>query len=258
MGAQLALDLGRAGYAVGLIDASPRGLAHAAEQLRDEGWPYVAVEADVADEDMVRTAFSRVNDGLGPPWALLATAGVLSGQFLVDMEAAHFSRVLGVNLYGTLYSNREAARYMIANGGGRIVNWSSVAASRASAGYSAYCASKSAVESLTRCFAVELGGYGITVNAIAPGSTDTAMVGYLDDAARNATILRIPVQRWGTPADMSAAASFLITDAASFISGAVLPVDGGLLASTGGEVNLAASEQRITIEHAYQVARRID
>jgi NAD(P)-dependent dehydrogenase (short-subunit alcohol dehydrogenase family) len=256
MGSDLALALGRRGYSVGLLDADEEALAGVQDQLRREEVRCCAVVADVVQQEQVDTAFTTLGKSLGPPWALAVTAGVLSGALLLDSEDSEVRRTIETNLLGVIRVDRAAARLMVSAGrGGRILHWSSTSAYCGSPGYSAYSASKAAVNSLTMTFSAELAGDGITVNGIAPGWIDTGMVGYLDAREVRRAAASTPLGRWGLPADVTGLACFLLSEEAGWISGVTVPVDGGYTA-TPGPIDLSAVRERISRERDYRRAGR--
>jgi len=184
---------------------------------------------DVADYETVAATFETVADRYGPPTVLVNNAGTVADGLLVRMSPEQWQRVIDVNLTGTFYCTREAARRMLRRDdrGGRIVNVASVAAQHGGAGQANYAASKAGVLGLTRAAARELGGKGIRVNAVAPGYTDTDLLadsrGYESAVETNTAS-----GRTATPEEVADVITFLASDAASYINGEVVRVDDGL------------------------------
>ncbi|MFA9415002.1 3-oxoacyl-ACP reductase FabG [Natrinema sp. HArc-T2] len=184
---------------------------------------------DVADFDAVAATFETVAERYGPPTVLVNNAGTMANGLLVRMSPEQWQRVIDVNLTGTFYCTREAARRMLGrdDGGGRIVNVASVAAQHGWAGQANYAASKAGVLGLTRVAARELGGKGIRVNAVAPGYTDTDL---LADSRGHESAVETDTAsgRVATPAEVADVIAFLASDAASYVNGEVVRVDDGL------------------------------
>jgi 3-oxoacyl-[acyl-carrier protein] reductase len=232
-----------------LVTGAGRGLGRAiAERLALDGHRLVAVDidpqsaeqtaavvggsahaCDVSDRDAVNDLAAKV----GPIDVLVNNAGVWSYGPVVSAADADLDRVLAVNLFGTLYCCRAFAPAMVSAGGGAIINLSSVAAAMAATAVEIYPVTKGGVEMLTRQLAQELGPSGVRVNAVGPGSILTE--GSAPAYAGEAMALRaagVPLRRIGTPTDIANAVSFLVSDQASYISGQVLYVDGGVSAQS--------------------------
>lgn len=206
---------------------------HRAEAVAAELGDAVAVEADVADEASSTRMVEAALDAYGDLDVLVTCAGIEIGGDVLEVDAATFRRVVDVNLTGSFLSAQHAARAMRdRDHGGAVVLIGSINSQMALPGAAAYCASKGGVVMLGRALAVDLAGLGIRVNVIGPGVTDTPMsAATLADPDRSAAFLgRIPMRRPADPAEIAAAAAFLTSDEASYITGAFLPVDGGWLA----------------------------
>lgn len=237
MGRATALRLAERGYAVGVADVNEPALRTLAEELRLRRAPHHVELVDLRDGETIDVAVSGARAALGPLWLLAVSAGVLASAPALESSEEQLEQVMRVNFYGVARANIAAARIMIEDGvGGRIVNWSSVGAVGGAAGHAAYAASKAALESFSRTLAVELGPHGITVNVIRPGTVMTPMLGSLsdysaEDIARETS--RIPLGRFGEPADVAGAVVFLSSEEAAWVTGVALPVDGGTLTMRG-------------------------
>ena len=235
IGAQIARHAAAAGYEVGLGYRSNEPAAQAvAAEITAQGRNVVLLKGDVAEPDAVARIFASHRDAFGAPSVVVNNAGVVPprGRALADADPAEIARVVGVNVTGALYVAREAARAMsIAKGGtgGVLLNISSVAARTGSAGeYVDYAATKAAIDTMTLGLAHEHARDGIRVVGIRPGVIDTAIHakgGAPDRAARLAHA--IPAGRAGTVAEIADVAMFLISDAASYVTGSIIDVSGG-------------------------------
>ncbi len=218
------------GYAVVLADVDAAGAQHAATRLAGDAR---AVACDVADPAQVEHLFSEVERELGPVSVLVNNAGIARpGEFL-ETSVEDFRAVLEVNLIGTFAATQRAAKTMIEREiRGSVVNMSSVNAQMAIPSIPAYCASKGGIMQLTKAAALALAPHGIRVNAVGPGSIDTAMMAGVnsDPAAMQRVLSRTPLQRVGTPEEVAAIVAFLASDKASYVTGETIYADGGRLA----------------------------
>lgn len=229
IGATTARVLAGRGDLLGCLDRDGDGAAATAATLPGA----IGVGTDVADADAVEDAVAEVWDRLGPIDVVVCAAGVEVGGRADALEPEAFARVMSINVAGSFLVATAVARRMISAGrGGRIVLVASVNGTKALPGQSAYAASKGAVLALTRALAVDWAPFGIGVNAVAPGVTDTAMsAGSLGDPLRRTALLDgVPMARPAAPEEIAAAIAFLASDEASYVTGASLPVDGGWLA----------------------------
>ncbi|MFE0462377.1 beta-ketoacyl-ACP reductase [Kitasatospora sp. NPDC058965] len=212
--------------------AIARGLAAAGDRVAvtyrtDPPADFLAVQCDVTDPEQVEKAFAQVEQAHGPVEVLVANAGMTRDRLLLRMAEEDFTSVLDTNLTGVFRVVKRAAKGMLRARGGRIVVISSAVALRGEAGQANYAASKAGLIGFARSLARELGPRGITVNVVAPGLTDTAMISVLSEEQRAGLIEETPLRRLGRPEEIAAAVRFLASPEAAFITGAVLPVDGG-------------------------------
>lgn len=228
IGSAIARDLAAEGARVIVNYAS--GEAAAARTVQDiveAGGRATSCRADVADEEAVRNLFLAIRRNFGRLDVLVTAAAITLDGMVARMSVSNFDRVLRVNTTGTFLCCREAARMMIAAGRGAIVTLSSTTA-QGSPGAANYAASKGAITSLTRSLAAELAPYGLRANAVAPGLIDSGMTRKMRPAVRQMLLDRIVLDRLGRPEEVAHSVSFLASDRASYITGAVLDVDGGL------------------------------
>jgi len=188
----------------------------------------LAVRCDVTDPQQVDAAFSEVEAALGPVGIVVANAGLNRDQLTVRMSDADFTDVIDTNLAGSFRVARRALRPMMKARWGRLVFVSSVVAGTGGPGQANYAASKAGMVGLARSLAREFGSRSITANVVAPGPIDTDMFGDVDEARREAIVAAVPLGRTGTTAEVAATIAFLCSEEAGYITGAVLPVDGGL------------------------------
>ncbi|HEY9471895.1 MAG TPA: 3-oxoacyl-ACP reductase FabG, partial [Propionibacteriaceae bacterium] len=188
----------------------------------------LGVQCDVTDPAQVEAAFAQVESGLGAVEVLVANAGITRDTLLMRMSDEDWDRVIATNLSGAFRVARRAARPMVRGKFGRIVFVSSVVGMMGSAGQVNYAASKSGLVGMARSLARELGSRGITANVVAPGFIQTDMTAELGEDLIKKYAEQIPLGRFGSVDDVAGTIEFLASDAASYITGAVIPVDGGL------------------------------
>jgi 3-oxoacyl-[acyl-carrier protein] reductase len=188
----------------------------------------LGVSADITDPEQLEQAFVAAEQAHGPVEVLVCNAGITADGLLMRMSDEQWDSVIATNLTASFKLVRRASRSMIKGRFGRIVFVSSVVALLGSAGQANYAASKAGLVGLARSLTRELGARGITANVVAPGFIQTDMTAALDQATIEAYEKRIPAARLGATDDVASAVEFLVSDAAGYISGAVLPVDGGL------------------------------
>jgi len=231
IGRAIAEALSAAGAAVAIADL--KGADEAAAALRASGRKAVGIAADVGKEEDCARLVSEAAQALGRVDILVNNAGIAMPRPFLELPLAEFERVMRVNVTGALLCAQHAARRMIAQGGGgRIVNIASISGQRAGIARTAYGTSKAALIQLTRQMALELAPHAITANAIAPGPVETDMVRTAHTPAQREAYGRlVPLGRYGTPEEIAAAALYLVSDAAAYVTGHVLDVDGGFMAS---------------------------
>ena len=224
IGAALVKGLAAQGYRVAFLYHKSKDAAAAVAAQSGAA----AICCDVADPDAVRRAVCEAREALGSSInALISNAGVSHIGLSRDLSDAEWRRILDTNLSGAMYLAREVQGDMIANGGGRILHIGSMWGKVGASCEVAYSASKAGLRGLTMALAKELGPSHITVNCIEPGLIDTEMNKALDEQTRAALIEETPLCRIGTPDDVLAAALFFLSDAAGFVTGQCLGVDGG-------------------------------
>jgi NAD(P)-dependent dehydrogenase (short-subunit alcohol dehydrogenase family) len=232
IGEAIARALAAEGCVVVVADRDQAAAERAAASIARDGRFGHALTVDVGDAAAVEKAFAAIRGKAGAPHILVNAAGLLSVGPVADLPAGEFDRVARVNVDGIINCARAAIPAMRAARSGRIVNVASISAMRGggSVGNTLYGATKAAVVALTMGLARELGPSGITVNAVAPAIVDTAMThAALTEEARGRILSRIPLGRFATTADIADLVTFLVSDRTSFITGAVIPVDGGIL-----------------------------
>jgi 3-oxoacyl-[acyl-carrier protein] reductase len=241
---------------VALVTGGSRGIGRAcAEALAGSGWKVAvgyrtsdtdaketlaAIEAaggagaivrlDALDEGSVSEAFREVGDTLGPVTGLVNNAGYSRDGLMLKYSLEEFDRTMDTNVRGTFLCSQAALRSMLRARWGRIVNMSSAVALHGNAGQTAYAASKSALVGITKSLAREVGGKGVTVNAVCPGLLDTEMTSHLTQQARAYYVDQTPLGRAAHLEEVAAVVRFLMSDEASYVNGVAIPVDGGLTA----------------------------
>lgn len=233
IGAATARRLAAGGAAVAVLDLDEKACAATVEAIEQGGGRAIGVGADVSDAEQVSSAVQRVATELGPPVILVNNAGVIRDNLLFKMTDTDWDTVLGVHLRGAFLMSRAAQAHMVERRWGRIVSLSSTSA-LGNRGQANYSTAKAGLQGFTRTLAIELGPFGITVNAVAPGfiatdmtATTAARMGLEFEDFQRAAAEQIPVRRVGRPEDVANVIGFLASDDASFVSGQVIYVAGG-------------------------------
>ncbi|EME67100.1 3-oxoacyl-ACP reductase FabG [Rhodococcus sp. GXMU-t2271] len=233
IGAAVAKRLAEDGFQVAVLDLDESACADTVSAIEAAGGKALAVGANVADEQSVAAAVEKVANELGDPTVLINNAGITRDNLLFKMTVDDWDAVMNVHLRGAFLMSRATQKYMVEAKFGRIVNLSSTSA-LGNRGQVNYSAAKAGMQGFTKTLAIELGKYGVTANAIAPGFIETEMtaataerVGMSFEDFKAAAASQIPVARTGKPEDIAHTASFLASEGAGFVSGQVIYVAGG-------------------------------
>ena len=233
IGAGIAVKLAADGFAVAVLDLEESACKETVERITAAGGRAMAVGADVSDSAAVQAAVERVAAELGPPVVLVNNAGVIRDNLLFKMSDDDWEIVMSVHLRGAFLMSRACQKYMTEQKWGRIVNLSSTSA-LGNRGQANYSAAKAGLQGLAKTLAIELGPFGVTANAIAPGfiATDmtaatAARMGIDFETFKEGAAAQIPVRRVGQPEDIANTVSFLVSEGAGFVSGQVIYVAGG-------------------------------
>jgi 3-oxoacyl-[acyl-carrier protein] reductase len=233
IGAAIARRLAFDGMAVAVLDLDESSCAETVDQIGRDGGQSLAVGADVSQPDQVDAAVRAVTEALGGPTVLVNNAGIIRDNLLFKMTEDDWDAVMNVHLRGAFLMSRAVQGHMVEAGWGRIVNLSSTSA-LGNRGQVNYSAAKAGMQGFTKTLAIELGKFGVTANAVAPGTIETDMtaataarIGMSFDDFKAAATQQIPVGRIGQPDDIAHMVSFLVSEGAGFVSGQVIYVAGG-------------------------------
>jgi len=231
IGRACAVALAQVGWTVAIgYRTNEQDAKETLEALQAAGTPGLAISLDVTDETSVQEAFRRVTEEAGNVTGLVNNAGLSRDGLLLRYPMDVYEQTMATNLRGSFLCSRSAMRGMLREKWGRIVNMSSAVALRGNAGQTVYAATKAGMVGLTKSLAREVGAKGITVNAVCPGLLDTEMTSHLTQEARAYYVDQTPLQRPAHLEEVASVVRFLMSEEASYVNGAVIPVDGGLTA----------------------------
>lgn len=232
IGAAICTRFATDGMAVVVADRDTTNAQRIAADIVTHGGEAAAIAMDVADQQSVEQAMAFAEERFGSLDVMVASAGIGIQKSMLETTLEEWTAIIAVNLTGIFLCGKAAAARMAPRGFGRIINISSVAGMRGIPGRSAYGASKGGVNTLTQVMAVEFGPLGITVNAIAPGPINTPLTDRMHtDETRRAYTDAMPLRRYGTLAEAAGVAAFLASEDSAFVTGHILPVDGGMAAA---------------------------
>lgn len=233
LGHHFAKVLAGAGAQVALAARRREKLENLASEINGAGGKALAVGMDVTDRGSVTAALDEIAEDIGVPNVLINNAGTASGAAALDVTDADWRRVMDTNLEGAWIVAQETARRMRDGDGGNIINTASILGFRVSMGVAPYAISKAGIVQMTKVLALELARYGIRVNALSPGYIETELnIDYLNSDGGKAMIKRVPMRRAGRLTDLDGPLLLLASDASAYMTGAVIPVDGGHLVNT--------------------------
>lgn len=228
IGRACALALSEAGARVAVAARTLEQLEDLAGQIRSQGREAFPVRMDLASSDSIRDAFARTTKDFGPIAILVNNAGITKDGLALRMKKDDWDTVLATNLTGAFLAIQQVLQGMLRERWGRIINISSIVGEMGNPGQANYVASKAGLIGLTKAIAQEMGSRNITVNAVAPGYIETEMTAKLSPELKENMLGHVPLRRIGRPEDVAAAVRFLASEEASYITGHVLDVNGGL------------------------------
>ena len=229
IGKTISEELVRNGAHVVLGDVNLEGAQATAEAINNNGGSASAVKIDVSNPAEVKQVFDSILKDKKPVDILINNAGITRDGLMIRMKELDWDRVLNINLKGTFLCSQQAAKQMMKQKSGVIVNIASIVGVIGNFGQANYSASKAGVIGLTKTLAREVASRGIRVNAVAPGFIDTEMTRVLDESVRQSLIEQIPLAKLGLPEDVARCVAFLVSDRSSYITGQVINVNGGML-----------------------------
>lgn len=229
IGRVIAENLAKDGYNIAICYSGNENAAQETIEIcKKHGVQAMYIKADVSDAAQVTEMFTQIKALLGPVEVLVNNAGVTKDGLLLRMSEDDFDSVIDINLKGTFLCTKAAIKDMLKAKNGKIINITSIVGIQGNAGQSNYCASKAGIIGFTKSVAREYGAKGITVNAVAPGFIQTAMTDVLPEDVKSAYLKQIPLARFGKAVDVANAVSFLASEKASYITGQVIEVTGGM------------------------------
>lgn len=229
IGRTISEELARAGAHVVLGDVNLDGAQGTADAINNDGGSASAVKIDVSDPAEVKEVFDTILKDKKPVDIVVNNAGITRDGLMIRMKESDWDLVLNINLKGSFLCSQQAAKQMMKQKSGAIVNIASIVGVMGNFGQANYSASKAGVIGLTKTLAREVASRGIRVNAVAPGFIDTEMTRVLDDSVRQNLIEQVPLARLGLPEDVARCVAFLVSDKSSYITGQVINVNGGML-----------------------------
>jgi len=229
IGYEIALVLGQEGYSVVLSDVNAEGLEKSRQAMESQGISVLAVAANVSKADDADHLIEESEKWKGRLDVVVNNAGITRDGLIMKMTEEAWDAVLNVNLKGTFLVSRAASRFMVKQKSGVVINIASVIGLMGNSGQSNYAASKAGIIAFTRSFAKEYARRGVRANAIAPGFIQTGMTDVLPEKVKEQMLGQVPLGSLGTPRDVANLVSFLASDKASYITGQVIPVDGGMV-----------------------------
>lgn len=231
IGQAIALELGRQGAVVIGTATSPTGAEKIAEYLKSNGIEGAGLVLDVSNDESVASTLEHIQQHLGQPLILVNNAGITRDNLMLRMKDDEWFDVINTNLNSLYRLSKAVLRGMTKARWGRIINIGSVVGAMGNAGQTNYAAAKAGLEGFSRALAREVGSRAITVNAVAPGFIDTDMTRELPDAQRDALLTQIPLGRLGQAEEIARVVGFLASDGAAYVTGATIPVNGGMYMS---------------------------
>lgn len=229
IGRVIAENLAKDGFNIAICYSGNEEAAQETIELcKKHGVQTMFIKADVSNATEVQELFNQIKELLGPVEVLVNNAGITKDGLLLRMSEEDFDKVIDINLKGTFLCTKAAIKDMLKAKSGRIINITSIVGVQGNPGQSNYCASKAGIIGFTKSVAREYGSKNITVNAIAPGFIQTAMTDVLPEDVKSSYLKQIPLARFGTAEDVANAVSFLASEKASYITGQVIEVTGGM------------------------------
>ena len=228
IGRETAITLAHTGLFIVIASPEVENNEKVAAEIREGGGEAMTLDLDISSQDSVKAGFAKVFAEKGHVDVLVNNAGITRDGLAMRMKPADWDLVLKINLYGAFFAAQQALPGMMKARWGRIVNIASVVGQAGSPGQANYAASKAGLIGLTKALAQEVGSRGITVNAVAPGYIGTDMTAGLPEELKQKMLASIPLARMGVPADIANAVKFLVSEDASYITGHVLSVNGGM------------------------------